>query len=308
MQVRQGLITELFLLTSLPWCVAGGKRARSAWQVDDTACSLREDSWYDALQDITQVDSFVDSWQGTRIFHLMDLFGASASAAAAWTRFGYAAVACDILLGREIYDITAKDGFYTTLSVACSVLSGGICVAGPPCSMFTFLASSVHRRTKGNPNGDLSNMKVRLSNLIVRNTVAIMQALVRRNVFIVIEQPSNSVMFHLPCMKEWIVKLGLVVVMTFMAAFGHDMPKPTHLLGNLPGLALMRRVRPRKNLAAASGMVYHYKNKHGQSCGGKDLHKSAAYTLEFTKALCIVWEKEWFRHEAKRHASCKPAS
>ena len=33
-------------------------------------------------------------------------------------------------------------------------------------------SSSVHKRTHGNPRGDVANQKVRLSNLIAENTVA----------------------------------------------------------------------------------------------------------------------------------------
>lgn len=118
---------------------------------------------------------------------------------------------------------------------------------------------SVHRRHCLGPLGDLTNLKVRMSNLIVRNLCTCLRFLVEegRVFYLVIEQPSSSWMFKL----EWMLALGAmlqcVMITTWMAFFNHDMQKPTHLWGTLPGLGRMSRTMTadhkakfRKRLAA----------------------------------------------------------
>ena len=51
----------------------------------------------------------------------------------------------------------------------------GIVVAGPPCSMYSPCCSSVHRRTKQNPAGNLRNLKVRIAQRVWMNFAPLLQ-------------------------------------------------------------------------------------------------------------------------------------
>ena len=68
-------------------------------------------------------------------------------------------------------------------------------MAGPPCSLFVFLSSSVHRRGVGHELGDTSRVQVRLANLVVENTIVLLEAVSPRGVWFVLEQPAGSWMF-----------------------------------------------------------------------------------------------------------------
>ena len=51
------------------------------------------------------------------------------------------------------------------------LVTGGVIIAGPPCSLHVAASQSVHRRSWKNLFGDTNNMRVRLSNLLWVNFV-----------------------------------------------------------------------------------------------------------------------------------------
>ena len=53
----------------------------------------------------------------------------------------------------------------------CRIVPGGALIAGPPCSIFVNACVSLHKRSRGRPEGDQRVYLVRLSNLIWRNFV-----------------------------------------------------------------------------------------------------------------------------------------
>ena len=121
-----------------------------------------------------------------------------------------------------------------TLAVCVRLLPKGLALAGPPCSWFIFLSSSLHRRTAASPAGDLSELRVRLSNVVAANAVALLKCLAARDCFVMVEQPANSLMFHFEPFVAWKASdPGLDFVMTYMGCFGHDMQKPTNMLANM---------------------------------------------------------------------------
>ena len=62
-------------------------------------------------------------------------------------------------------------------------------MGGPPCSLFGFMSSSIHRRSSLRPYGDVSRENVRLSNLIACNAAAFLLAISKvRDIGVVLEQ------------------------------------------------------------------------------------------------------------------------
>ncbi|CAE7351620.1 RHM1 [Symbiodinium natans] len=120
----------------------------------------------------------------------------------------------------------------------------GVVIGGPPCSLNIWLSSSVHRRSLSHPEGDTRNYKVRLSNLIAANTACWLTLLrdMGKVFYWALEQPSPSWLWRLECMIGLTAAFGAARICTWMAFFGHDMLKPSTLMGTLPGLAGMRRV------------------------------------------------------------------
>ena len=151
----------------------------------------QEQQWAQAEQFIADYDLN----NGTRNLHMLDMFSVTGMGRDAFVNEGYKAVATDILSHPE-HDITSATGFYALLTLLLRLVQGGVVLADPPCSMWIFLSSSYHGRTKASPQGDTSKFKVRLSLQIARNFATMLRLVVgRRGLKVVIEQPHSSVMW-----------------------------------------------------------------------------------------------------------------
>ena len=95
-------------------------------------------------------------------------------------------------MGGASHDVTAEAGFLALLDLAMRLVPGGIIVGGPPCSLFIFLSSSFHRRGPGHEQVDTSKLPVRLANVIVDNTMVLLEVAHLRSVWFVLEQPATS--------------------------------------------------------------------------------------------------------------------
>ena len=158
----------------------------------------------------------------------LDLFSGDGAVAAAFTAAGHSAAKFDIATDAHC-DLTVRSGFMMAVSLVLRLKEGGFIMAGPPCSLWTFLSSSYHKRTLERPQGDESNMKVQISNLIVRNLVALLQLATRLNVYWIIEQPSSSETWIYPPMADLLQQCGARRVHTALRAFGHCIMQPTIL-------------------------------------------------------------------------------
>ena len=180
----------------------------------------RESKWYDASINDDETRAFRASYDrlhaGTedagRDLHCLDLFSVSQNINKAFLKYEYKAEAYDIKLRGPEHDITPYMGFMNLLVLACRVRPRGLVAGGPPCSLFIFLSSSVHQRSQENLLGNQQNSKVRLANQIVRNTAYIIDFLLSRDVWCVLEQPAGSLMFKLDFMKAFIGKHCLTKV------------------------------------------------------------------------------------------------
>ena len=272
----------------------------------DTETSAAEEDWFHATEHVEELNDFTKNGPTERKVHMVDLFSASGMAAHTFKSHGYSSKAIDIQLDKG-HDITTRAVFFMILSVCLALVPGGLILAGPPCSLYIFLSSSMHQRSKARPLGDTCNAKVRLSNLIVSNMCQLMMQMLARSVKIVVEQPSNSVMFLHPeikALQNWepdspiFKKCEWLLVSTWMGKFNHDMPKPTRLLSNMGSSRLLARQMSlnqwRRERAAGPAQTRQYTRLTPAGvAGGKDLHRSASYTPEFCLQVFIAWEKEF---------------
>ena len=138
---------------------------------DDTSCSIAEESWFDASEHMTEMIEHCKGWQGRQWLEILEVFSFSAGIAKCKSVKTY--VNFDIRTDGKRHDLTTRRGVYLLLSLGMSLVSGALVTAAPPCSLFVWLSSSVHRRNKGpyGPYGDVRRYKVRLANLIVKNFV-----------------------------------------------------------------------------------------------------------------------------------------
>jgi hypothetical protein len=262
----------------------------------------KEALWYDAEADMANVLEFADAWQGPRDLHMYDLFSASKKMLMSWTARGYKAKAFDLVLSRED-DILAPAGFRKALYFGLRLHCRGLCFAGPPCSLFTFLSCSVHRRSLGNLNGHTAFQSVRMANAIARNTAVLLRVLLRRGCYVAIEQPKGSWLYKQLQYTALAQAFGLFLTITYMGCFGHDLPKPTAIMSNMPSATLLARRLTKDMLATVNKRFekrqskrkvrkeYYTKGKH--TSGSKDMQSTAAYTGYFVNAVRSAWEREW---------------
>lgn len=289
------MLAITLVLIAWPWSQAAGGGC-------DTAATLPEALWYDAEADMPNILEFADAWQGPRDLHMYDLFSASKKMCTSWTARGYRAVAFDLLLSRED-DILSPTGFQKALHLGLRLQCGGLCFAGPPCSLFTFLSSSVHRRSLGNLDGQTVFESVRMANAIARNTAILLRVLLRRGCYVAIEQPKGSWLNKQLLYIALAQSFGLFLTITYMGCFGHDLPKATAIMSNMPSSTLLARRLTKDVLAKINArfdkrqstrkVQKEYYAKGSGPSGRKDMQSTAAYTGFFVNAVRSAWEKQW---------------
>jgi len=260
----------------------------------DLGTTVEESKWFhaeDHEQDIK--DAIASMQEDDRDLHFLDLFSASGQGKRTFEANGYAAVSTDIITN-PLEDITSRAGFFLILQMAMRIMEGGLLLGGPPCSLFIFLSSSMHRRSPAMPRGDESRRAVRLSNLVVDNCVVILTHIIPRGVKFIIEQPLTSSMYDMPSFTrirssspEWLA------ITTYMGCFGHTMMKPTRLVSNMTSCRLLTRPRPPPEAFPSDPDYVRY--TPAGAAGGRHLHASAVYTPAFTFAVLVAWEKEFPR-------------
>ncbi|CAK0840887.1 unnamed protein product [Prorocentrum cordatum] len=228
---------------------------------------------------------------------VVDAFGASKTIQKTWKKRGETGIAYDIKCN-PAHDIVSRDGFFVLLMYCLMVPVGGLIVGGPPCSLFTFLSSSVHMRADGYEYGDESNYNVRLANRIALNFMFILKLMHmwNRKVYWVIEQPKSSWMMKLPEAQELMDITKAERVFTYMGAFGHVLLKASHLFGNLPTLSRMAREKPidhEKHDDPDRMQMWEDSDGIKRVTGGKNLPQTAEYTPLFCSALYSTWLRSY---------------
>ena len=138
---------------------------------DDVLCGVPEKEWYDASKHTDELHRFCRNWKGMPSLDCLDIFSFYQGMVAVCGAIRCAAY--DIRLDEDNHDITSKKGVMMLLGLGMMLTMGALVTCAPPCSLHVWLSCSVHRRhmPEYGPYGNVSRMKVRLSNLIVRNMV-----------------------------------------------------------------------------------------------------------------------------------------
>jgi len=273
----------------------------------DTYTSLPESQWFVPGDHATEISQFIGSWRGEQRIDALDMFGFSRGIQRVWEHHGYVGAALDVGLGGNSHDLLSEEGFYVWLDHLMQMRHGGICVAGPPCSLWIFISAGTHKRGRhGNGiRGDISLKCVRTANCILRNFAALLRYIheIRQLIF-VIEQPISSQMFRTPEMEYLKGIWSLVTVSTWLGLFGHILMKGTKLLTNLPetgGLsrkmtrarrqAIKRRQERAMQAARRRGksLCYYRRDKEGRVSGGKDLSSTSSYPKKFCTEIFKLW-------------------
>ena len=131
--------------------------------------------------------------------------------------------------------------FLDLLSLA-SLKPGSFVWVDPPCSWFVWMSSSIHKRTAGNPIGDLSHPEVRRHNRIAEFAANVMQVCHAFGMAFVFEQPYSSVMPHFPQVAAALTATRARKIVIHLGKFGAKTVKPLQLWGTVPWLKTLQEV------------------------------------------------------------------
>ena len=140
----------------------------------------------------------------------------------------------------HLFDFICVTPFLINFSSFFRLLPYSLLALAPPCSLFIPISQSVHQRSDLFPFGNILNYKVRMSTLIAENTAYLVNLILqfRPDIFIILEQPKGTTMWHLPAFVDVIEAAGMTMTLTYLGLFGLEILKATKLLSNLPKLAL----------------------------------------------------------------------
>ena len=112
-------------------------------------------------------------------------------------RLGLSAFYYDLDIGGPCHNILTGSGLLFLIQNLLTIMCGGCVWFGIPCSTWVWIARGHTQRTKANINGNTHRQDVCQSNRMVDIIAMLLDLLVLRGVFYVIEQPSTSlVWFH----------------------------------------------------------------------------------------------------------------
>lgn len=105
----------------------------------------------------------------------------------------------------------------------------------PDCSSFGFMASSVSRRTRSNVEG-VPSAFVEHGNATGSFVALAVLAATALGIWVVVENPVNSMFFQLPAVLDALRQIGSRRVTVHLGKFGSSSYKPLWLEGTVPWL------------------------------------------------------------------------
>ena len=179
-------------------------------------------------------------------------------------------------------DLTTVDGLCAVIILVLRVKEGGLVWLAPPCNMFSWMSSSVHKRTKLNPGGNTQLASVRRSNTITRVAAGLVRLAYALKVRVAVENPHNSGLFRYRPMKKALEICRAQKVLTWLGAFGCPIPKPLDIWGN--ARFLPRLVRTKPDIVYDPEPFYEV-TITGDVNGKRKLQETAVYPLAFGEAV-----------------------
>lgn len=219
-----------------------------------------------------------------RDFDFVEIFSGKAECTKSLRRAGLRGVGFDEKYS-SYHNINSITGLLN-IAIACKrVKPQGVLVMAPQCSMWLrFLDANNHKRSQNDVFGDESVPDVFEANITATIVAWLTEYMFYRNVWTLLEQPSDSVHGNFPSVKSVYELLGIKRHLTYLGAFGNPLCKGTYLWTSFPSEVMeCHLVRPKPEAGTKAKSTYISKN--GSTCGAKDLENSEAYTREFGDSI-----------------------
>ena len=99
--------------------------------------------------------------------------------------------------------MSTVQGILISLRQTLRVVELGLLYGGIPCASYTFMSSSLHRRSVLNPLGDETFHFVKMGNLLAARFFLLVIVAIARKVFWFVEQPGSSKLPLLPYLTHF---------------------------------------------------------------------------------------------------------
>lgn len=179
--------------------------------------------------------------QAVRVRHFVEWFCGTGNLTTACSQQKMRVAWYDHVLHPVKMNLLTSAGFAYAIILALSIVPGGTAWFGVPCSTFVFMSRGHTKRTRRRPQGDTCRTDVREANIIAERVGFLIQILAMRKVYWILEQPLNSLFWSMPAMREAqrqckVGQLAWQRRFLWMGAYGHELLKPTELMGVFPNL------------------------------------------------------------------------
>ena len=226
-----------------------------------------------------------------RVLHFVEWFCGTGNLTTACSQEGLRVQWFDWTLGAMNMNLLTDAGMAAAIRLALQIVVGGTAWFGVPCSTFVFMSRGHTCRSQRRPKGDAQRRDVRQANRIVGRVMFLIRILAMRKVYWIIEQPLNSLLWIMPALKQARRDSARAWQRRFlwMGHFGHDLWKPTELVGFFPGLETAwpsKRPSKRETASAYSQWV---DSKGRKRCAGKPgLKATEHYPPEFCRVAAAL--------------------
>ena len=186
-------------------------------------------------------------------------------------------------------DINKLEGLLWATLLTLSIKAKGILTAAPKCSTWGRTALF----TMGREQHGLSVLgyaeeraDVAEANVTAEHVAFLLTLCTCRNVFMWLEQPTNSSLERHPAMRFALAVISATRVHTWQGGFGHEMPKPTWMYTTLPAAVHHHLVAPRPDMRAPEGEFHARSGRwwHGTA----RLQSSEHYPPDFARAVALA--------------------
>jgi hypothetical protein len=223
-----------------------------------------------------------------------EFFSGCAAISAGLKLFGFVGISID-KADKTYFDIMTPIGFLMAVRAILRTKAGGLVWFAPPCGPWTWMCMAVSGRTREDPLGNKAHPNVVLANRLVSRVAHLWYIAHKHNIHVIIEQPSSSVMYYHPRMKQLEDKFHAKEKRSQLGAFAGPSRKDLILKATAPITvldALEKKISQldRDAFKASRGEIELVTRKtdiHGKVrvTGSVDLKPSQAYPIGFGTTL-----------------------
>ena len=218
---------------------------------------------------------------------------------------GFVGMSMDIVYSEALYDLLCPMGLCMFVAAVWRIKKHGVLLMAPPCSSWVWMNMGTSKRKKtgeldewkGNPDSH----KIRSQNRFISRLSCVFELCRRRNVFLILEQPKDSIMFkHVRLLAATKRNPKLTFKTIKQGAFGANSAKDTELLTDLElvgankkmGTLDKQAIADFKRAGGQMSKAYIDSNGKRKTTGGQDLKSGQEYPFGFCSFLACSYKNE----------------